>query len=69
VKEIYGFGRKFWVCHEFRFGRNGFVMMLGWAVVMLFATGVDVDVLVLVVRDGCGYRCIAIGDGGSRQVL
>jgi hypothetical protein len=45
---------------------------------MLFATGVGVGVLVLVVRDGCGYRCVgagdgwfaaSIGDGGSRQVL
>ena len=35
---------------------------------MLFAAGVGVDVLVLVVRGGCGYRCIAVGDGGS-QVL
>ena len=44
---------------------------------MLFATGVGVGVLVLVVRGGCGYRCVGagdgwfaagIGDGGSRQV-
>ncbi len=28
VKEIYGFGRKFWVCREFGFGRNGFAVML-----------------------------------------
>ena len=46
MKEIYGFGRKFWVCREFRFGRNGFA-------VMLFAAGVGVNVLVLVVRGGC----------------
>jgi hypothetical protein len=59
-------------------GEMGLLRCCDWAVVMLFATGVGVGVLVLVVLDGCGYRCVGAGDGwfaagvgdsGSQQVL